>query len=415
MARVTGSLITVQRKDGPVYFLKARDRDGRQIKKRLGPVADWPQKQAKDALRDYLTDLGRVPDRGDDSVTFRYAASAWLHYVEHDRGRAPSTVRDYRNTVHRYLLPQLGDRPLSEITVDDLERLRGDLLAALSPRTTQKTMVLLHGIFRLAGRRGWTNSNPAAEAERVTVKRRAEFAVLSPTEVQAVARATATEQDAALILVAAFTGLRIGELRALRWRDVDFANQIVHVRRSHYGKASAMEGPPKSGQARSVPLIDIAARALDGLSRRERFTGASGRVFCDPAGGTLNDGAIRTALYDALRRQTSTAIAAPASCSSSTTCATRSARWPCKRSHSQTFRRTWGTPTSARRWSTCTTRRSTLQLIALVSWSWNRTRRPFRMRCRLSIAARTRIRLRVRARNDAGTRSRHRRPSRQAG
>ena len=161
-------------------------------------------------------------------------------------------------------------------------------------------MVLLHGIYRFAGRRGWTKVNPAAEAERVTVRRRAEFAVLSPAEVQAVARATETKQDAALILVAAFTGLRLGELRALRWRDVDFANRLVHVRRSHYGAASAEEGPPKSGQARSVPLIDVAATALDGLSRRKDFVGPSDRVFCDAGGETLNDGAIRGALYGAL-------------------------------------------------------------------------------------------------------------------
>jgi integrase len=115
-----------------------------------------------------------------------------------------------------------------------------------------------------------------------------------------VARHAATEQNAALILTAAFTGLRLGELRALRWRDVDFANRLVHVRRSHYGAAGAEEGPPKSGQARSVPLIDVAARALDGLSRRERFTGALDRVFCDAAGETLNDGAMRGALYAAL-------------------------------------------------------------------------------------------------------------------
>ena len=40
MAHVTDTLITVERKDGPVYYLKARDRDGRQIKQRLGPVAE---------------------------------------------------------------------------------------------------------------------------------------------------------------------------------------------------------------------------------------------------------------------------------------------------------------------------------------------------------------------------------------
>ena len=124
--------------------------------------------------------------------------------------------------------------------------------------------------------------------------------MLSPAEVQEVARSTTSEQDAALILTAAFTGLRLGELRALRWRDIDFANRLVHVRRSHYGAASAEEGPPKSGLARSVPLIDLAARALDGLSRCERFTGKSDRVFCDPFGETLNDGAIRAAFYEAL-------------------------------------------------------------------------------------------------------------------
>src|SRR5450759_1621453 len=126
--RVTGSLIVVKRQAGPVYYFKARDRDGRQVKRKLGPVADWPRKRAQDALRDFLTDLGRVPERGDDSVTFAYAAAAWLHYVEHDRRRAPSTVRDYRNTVERHLTSRLGERPLSEIPVDDVEGNRTALL-----------------------------------------------------------------------------------------------------------------------------------------------------------------------------------------------------------------------------------------------------------------------------------------------
>ena len=46
------------------------------------------------------------------------------------------------------------------------------------------------------------------------------------------ARAADDEQDAALFIVAAFTGLRMGELRALRWSDVDFANRTVFVRQN---------------------------------------------------------------------------------------------------------------------------------------------------------------------------------------
>jgi integrase len=295
--RVTGSLIVVKRQAGPVYFLKARDRDGCQIKHRLGPVADWPQKQAQDALRDFLTDLGRVPDRGDGSVTFEYAASSWLHYIEHDKDRAPSTVRDYRSTVDHHLSPRFGDRALSEITVADIEKLRRDLLATRSRRTGQKTLILLHGIFKLAVRREWMTSNPVAHVERVGIRRRTEFAVLTVEEVMALARVAPTEQDAALITVAAFTGLRLGELRALRWRDVAWSKHYVHVRRSYTGTG---EKTPKSGKARSVPLSDPVARALDALSKREHSIGLDDRVFCSATGGVLDDGQIRDMFYAAL-------------------------------------------------------------------------------------------------------------------
>ena len=121
--------------------------------------------------------------------------------------------------------------------------------------------------------------------------------MLEPVEVEAVARAATSEQDAAVFTVAAFTGLRLGELRALRWRDVDFARQTVLVRGSFTHRAA---GPPKSGKVRSVPLIDQAARALDGLSRREHFTGPDDLVFCTEVGSYLSDDGIRDRFYAAL-------------------------------------------------------------------------------------------------------------------
>ena len=129
------------------------------------------------------------------------------------------------------------------------------------------------------------------------MKRSGDFNVLSPVEVEAVARAAKDGQDAAVFTVAAFTGLRLGELRALRWRDVDFAKQTVLVRGSF---THGRPGPPKSGKVRSVPLIDQAARALDGLSRREHFTGPDELVFCTPVGDYLNDDGLRDRFYDAL-------------------------------------------------------------------------------------------------------------------
>ena len=99
--------------------------------------------------------------------------------------------------------------------------------------------------------------------------------------------------------MAAFTGLRLGELRGPAVARVDFANRLVHVRRSHYG-GERRGGTAEVGQARSVPLIDMAARALD-ETQPPRAVHRRGRSrVLRPDGETLNDGAIRGAVYAAL-------------------------------------------------------------------------------------------------------------------
>ena len=307
--RVSGSVITVQRNTGPVLYLKLRDRTGRQHKRRLdplhegksrAPVGHWTAKAAQEALREALVDLGREPDRGDQrGATLGDCAGAYLRYLEHERGRAPSTINDYRNTINGRILPALdADRPIATITTSDIDDLRRWLLTQVSRRTTQKTLVIVHGLFAYAKRRGWCPVNAATDAEKVTVARPTDFAVLAPSEVLHVARHAADQQLAAAIIVAAFTGLRLGELRALLWRHVDFANHLVQVRRSR--PAHGRERAPKSQQARSVPLIDDAARTLDGLSRRDRFTGPDDHVFCTPTGTSVGDKYLRDGLYQAM-------------------------------------------------------------------------------------------------------------------
>jgi integrase len=68
----------------------------------------------------------------------------------------------------------------------------------------------------------------------------------------------------------------MGELRALRWSDVDFGKRVVHVRRNFTGSAF---GAPKSQRVRSVPMSDPGARVLDGLRRRDDATRPDDLVF----------------------------------------------------------------------------------------------------------------------------------------
>lgn len=102
-------------------------------------------------------------------------------------------------------------------------------------------------------------------------------------------RAAASEIDGAIFLTAAFTGLRRGELLALRWRDVDFTAATIRVRASYAGGQLTT---PKSGKVRSVPLAPDVATTLAQLGQREHFRGEDDFVFAGQAGMPLNGDAL---------------------------------------------------------------------------------------------------------------------------
>jgi integrase len=122
--------------------------------------------------------------------------------------------------------------------------------------------------------------------------------VLTPAQVDAVAAAATNGLVGTTIIVAAYAGLRLGEVRALRWRDVDFAKRSIFVRRNYTG---GVDQTPKSGKVRWVPMVDQALVALDRLSRRSHNTSPDSLVFCEEHGFYMQDYTIRNGFYDALK------------------------------------------------------------------------------------------------------------------
>jgi integrase len=162
----------------------------------------------------------------------------------------------------------------------------------------QGDLTRLSGVFKRALRKGWITTSPYDDAERVKIDPSDDFNVLSVVEVEAIARAAGDEQTAALIRVAAYTGLRQGELRALRWREVDFATANVHVPRNQ--PAHGDEKKPKGRRRRSTPLWDQPAAELERLSRRGYLTRPDDRVFVSPTGNVLDDKDVRLSFYAAI-------------------------------------------------------------------------------------------------------------------
>jgi integrase len=159
---------------------------------------------------------------------------------------------------------------------------------------------VLNAIFKRAARVWGLQVNPASGdlVDRPPVRYSGEFRTLTPDEVRLVASRMQIREEGALVITAAFTGLRLGELLALRWNDVAFDLRRVHVRRSlaHAG----VEKAPKSGKVRSSVMVDEVIAALDELSRRQWFTGPDDLVFCSELGEHLSDGGLRRRFYTAL-------------------------------------------------------------------------------------------------------------------
>jgi integrase len=300
---VSGHVFRVDGRRGARWYAKYRLPDSRQVQKALGPA--WTQRGrpaegyfTKRTAEAWLGDVldqarrGTLPGMVRMGATFADAAREWLRYVEQERGRKPSTVTDYRSVVRAHLLPAFGERPLESVTTEMVEAWLAAQLreGRLSRRSLQKIVVLLHGIFRRAKKVWKLPQNPVADIDKPTAPRRTEIVFYSPEEVHALVRAAQSEQDGAIFLTAALTGLRMGELMALRWRDVDFAAQTVRVVASY---TAGVLGTPKSGSGRAVPLVEEVARVLARLAGRECFSGPDDLVFVGDGGGYLDGSALR--------------------------------------------------------------------------------------------------------------------------
>jgi integrase len=293
---------------GPVWYAKYRLPSGRQVQKLIGPAwtergrppaGYFTKRTAEDWLRATLDEArrGTLPGMVGTGATLSDAVAEWLRYCEHERACKKSTLTEYRHSAER-ILRDLGDIPIEDVTSELLERWKSTLTA--SNRTVAKYLVKLNGIFRRAMKVWGLPRNPVAEVERPRYRVSDDLDAFSPEEVHALVRAAASEQDAAMFMTAAFTGLRLGELLALQWRDVDFAGEVIRVRHSYNVHGGL--GTPKSGKVRSVPMVPDVARNLASLADRAQFAGDEDLVFAGEFGMFLDASALRERYKAALKR-----------------------------------------------------------------------------------------------------------------
>jgi integrase len=179
------------------------------------------------------------------------------------------------------VLPQLGRQKLSAISGRTLQDLVDRLSAQeLSPSTIRNTLLPLQAIYRRALTRGEVALNPTLKLSLPAVRGRRDR-IARPQEAAALIAAL-PRGERALWASAFYAGLRLGELQALDWAQIDLDGNLIQVERSWDRKAGFIEPKSRSGKRR-VPITNVLRAHLLG-HRLQQGKGGHGLAFPNQRG-----------------------------------------------------------------------------------------------------------------------------------
>jgi integrase len=307
----TGSLIERTDKSGRVTYKGQWRSEGKHIcrtlgvKKQPGSKEGLTRAKAEAEFR-RLRDEVKAEPSITEAMTIDELGRRYLAHLK-DEGRKRSTLTGVESGLRVHLEPFFGARPIETVTRVEVR----ELIAALKqkgvgPKSIHNYLGTLSALYRYAmdPDNGWATSNPC---DRVKLPRVPKYAGIRFLELDQIDTLVSNAQsgtyealDAALYRTAAMTGLRLGELIALRWRDVAWPISKIHVR-SNYVLGEYVT--PKSDESeRSVPMADEVAAALDALHKTGGEPADSALVFDDPShGGPLSKAAVLRRMRRALK------------------------------------------------------------------------------------------------------------------
>lgn len=247
----------------------------------LGPVSQISKSEARNLLTACLRPANQGQKRPLATVTFeQFVREKWeplaLPTIK------PATARYYRFQLHRHLLPTFGPLRLSDLDRETLQAfIVGKRQQGYSSSTLHGMRTTLSKILSQAVTWRYADENPArglSIGERVPKK---EPTFLDPRDALRLIEAL-PEPSRTIVIVAVLTGLRIGEIAALRWGRVDFLRGVIQVKET-YSEDAGFGTPKTRSSVREVPMSEPVRTAL--LEHRKRCvdSDAAAMVFTSSA------------------------------------------------------------------------------------------------------------------------------------
>jgi integrase len=222
----TGFGIRVTSAGARAFILRYRNASGADKQITVGSPPAWNVTKA----RKYADALRHEIDKGADPLAQRQTARgsptvadlADRFELEHLARRRPTTARDYKSMLRRFVRPDLGSLKVAAVRPRDLEALHSKI-AVTAPYMANRVVAVLSKMFNLAVKWEMRPNNPAHGIERVPEHKRERF--LSPMEIVRLGEALAAHPEktsANVVRLLLLTGARRGEVLAACWPQIDF-------------------------------------------------------------------------------------------------------------------------------------------------------------------------------------------------
>ncbi|KXP13939.1 site-specific integrase [Tsukamurella pseudospumae] len=252
------------------YMVRYRMPNGRQTKKRGFTTKREAELFA--ATVEVAKNTGTYVQPSLGTVTVAALAPAWLERKQAKVSRSWGYSLDVAMRTH--VLPKWGDTPVARVDQLGVEQWVAELGSRRSGSVTKRAVGILQGILDDAVKSKRIASNPARGLERMPKRSPKKHVYLGFDDVDALAAACLTPDNARIVYVLALCGLRWGELIALRPRDVDFLRRRLDVHRNAVWVANKVEVEDTKGREnRSVPVapfvLDMLAQQCEGRDRDE--------------------------------------------------------------------------------------------------------------------------------------------------
>lgn len=220
----------------------------------------------------------------------------------------PKTFDQYETLARIHLQPKIGEIKLIDLTTDHVQRLINDMhKSGLSKRTIELTKVVLHAALKQAQRNKLVSENVC---DNVVLPRKetTSIKVLEIDEQSKLIEVLEENYIGRGLLLALYTGMRRGEVLALKWTDYDEEKQSISVNKSlsrvrtydkSRKKTELVVGTPKTEKSkRTIPLIDKAVELLEKHRQCQKqykelvgnFYEDNGLIFSSSNGGYMDPG-----------------------------------------------------------------------------------------------------------------------------